>query len=173
MNSDLINNIIRFVVLVLVQGLILINVDLFQGNAIAFLYIYFILMLPLKASPLGVMLSSFFIGLAIDMFYSTAGIHASAALLAGFLRYYLISAIAPRDSYDTLDKPTIYSLGLAWFLQYSLILIFVHQLWLFSIDSIGAFDFGNVLKKTVLSTLFTFVLVVIVQYLFPNRSRIR
>jgi len=171
MNSPIFANIARFISLVLLQGLILTNVNLFNGNMLPYFYIYFILMLPLRSSPVLVLILSFAMGICIDIFYNTVGMHASASLVIGFLRYFLIRTLAPRDSYDLLDRPTIYSMGLGWYLRYAIILVVIHHLWLLSVDAMGAYNLLTVLKKTVLSSIFTFVLLVIAQYLFSKPIR--
>jgi len=171
MNSTLFSNIARFVFLVLLQGLVLLNVQLFDGLSQPYFYIYFILMLPLRSSPVLVLVLSFVMGLSIDIFYNTPGFHASASILIGFLRHYLIRTLAPRDSYDLLDRPTIYSMGLSWYLRYAIILVVIHHLWLLSIDAMGAFNLWLVIKKTILSSIFTFILLVIAQYLFSKPLR--
>ncbi len=171
MSRTLFANIIRFIFLVLLQGLILFNVQLFDGNSLPYLYIYFILMLPIRMSPIVVLILSFAMGLAIDTFYNTPGVHASASLVIGFLRYYLIRTLAPRDSYDAMDRPTIYSMGLNWYLRYAILLVIIHHGWLFVLDSIGSFNLWIIIKKTVLSSIFTFILLVITQYMFSKPIR--
>ncbi|MFT4660078.1 MAG: hypothetical protein ACI8XB_000335 [Patiriisocius sp.] len=171
MTRTLFKNIIRFVSLVLIQGLILYNVNLFNGLSVPFFYIYFILMLPLRSSPVLVLVLSFAMGLAIDSFYNTPGIHASASIVIGFMRYFLIRTLAPRDSYDLLDRPTIYSMGLSWYLRYAIILAVIHHAWFFILDGIGAFDLWMIIKRTFLSSIFTFTLLIIAQYLFSKPVR--
>lgn len=171
MNRILVNNIFRFVFLVLLQGLILINVNFLDGfsHSLPYIYIFFILMLPFRTSPSIVLLVSFLIGLAVDLFYSTPGVHASASVVVAFLREYLIRTLAPRDYYEPTDRPTIHSMGIMWYLQYSIILVVIHHAWLFSLDSIGAFDFWTIVKKTFFSSIFTFILLVIAQFLTTKK----
>ena len=82
----MINNILRgfiyFVVLVLVQVLILNNIH-FLRVATPFLYLYFILKMPVGSSRTNVVFFSFLIGLTIDVFSNTPGMHAFACTLAG------------------------------------------------------------------------------------------
>ena len=70
----MINNILRgfiyFVVLVLVQVLILNNIH-FLRVATPFLYLYFILKMPVGSSRTNVVFFSFLIGLTIDVFSNT------------------------------------------------------------------------------------------------------
>ena len=171
MSKTLFANIIRFIFLVLLQGLILFNVQLFDGNSLPYLYIYFILMLPIRMSPIIVLILSFVMGITIDMFYNTPGVHASASLVIGFLRHFLIQTLAPRDSYDAMDKPTIYSMGLGWYMRYAITLVIIHHGWLFMLDSLGAFNLWIMIKKTILSSIFTIILLVITQYMFSKPIR--
>ena len=105
----MINNILRgfiyFVVLVLVQVLILNNIH-FLRVATPFLYLYFILKMPVGSSRTNVVFFSFLIGLTIDVFSNTPGMHAFACTLAGFIRHSLIQLLicllytspSPRDT---------------------------------------------------------------------------
>ena len=86
---NLLRGLIYFVVLVLIQVLILNNIH-FLRVATPFLYLYFIIKMPVGTSRDVVVLSSFLIGLVIDMFSNTPGIHAAAFTLAGVIRETLI-----------------------------------------------------------------------------------
>ena len=96
----MINNILRgfiyFVVLVLVQVLILNNIH-FLRVATPFLYLYFILKMPVGSSRTNVVFFSFLIGLVIDIFSNTPGMHAFACTLAGFIRHPLIQLLMGKD----------------------------------------------------------------------------
>ena len=80
-----ITRLVYFVVLVLIQALILNNIH-FLRIATPFLYLYFIIKMPVGTSRDLVVLFSFLIGLVIDMFSNTPGMHAAACTLAGFIR---------------------------------------------------------------------------------------
>ena len=96
----MINNILRgfiyFVVLVLVQVLILNNIH-FLRVATPFLYLYFILKMPVGSSRMNVVFFSFLIGLTIDIFSNTPGMHAFACTLVGFIRHLLIQLLMGKD----------------------------------------------------------------------------
>ena len=87
----MINNILRgfiyFVVLVLVQVLILNNIH-FLRVATPFLYLYFILKMPVGSSRTNVVFFSFLIGLTIDVFSNTPGMHAFACTLGRFSYHF-------------------------------------------------------------------------------------
>ncbi|MBI9066120.1 MAG: rod shape-determining protein MreD [Salinivirgaceae bacterium] len=157
-------NLFRFVVLVLLQVWVLNNIQ-FSGFVNPYLYILFILLLPFETPGWLVLILSFFLGLSVDMFTDTLGMHASASVFMGFIRPYVLQSIAPRDGYEAGTFPRIFYYGLIWFLKYAIILIFIHHLFLFTIE---VFKFGSyylVLWRTFLSTIFTTVFVILSQYL--------
>ncbi|MBL4668206.1 MAG: rod shape-determining protein MreD [Flavobacteriales bacterium] len=89
----MIGNVIKygasFILLVLFQGLILNNVE-FGGYVVPFLYVFFILSLPFETPNWIVLLLGFALGVAIDSFTSTLGMHTSATVFMAFCRAYLL-----------------------------------------------------------------------------------
>ncbi|MGZ3883011.1 MAG: rod shape-determining protein MreD [Bacteroidia bacterium] len=172
MTGDIVRNIIRFFVLVLLQVLIVQNIRL--GSYIILLpYVLFILMLPFETPRLTLIGLSFFLGLVIDMFYDTAGMHAAACTLMGFSRYYLLKFIAPRDGYEQGLQPTVDDMGSAWFITYAGILIVVHHLFFFYLEVFRWNEFFRTLFRVILSSMGTFVFVYTIQFLFYKSSRAR
>lgn len=172
MLNDILSNVLRFVLLVSLQGLILNDVNLWQGMAIPYLYILFLLMLPIDLPRWAELLIGLATGLAIDMFTNTLGLHASACVLVAYLRPILLKGIAPRDGYEFGHRPTIQDMGIEWFLKYALVMIFIHHLWLFFVEVYSLTGFFTTLLRTVLSTVFTFILVLLSQYLtFSKKAK--
>lgn len=173
MVNEVLKNIARFVVLVLLQGLILNSVNLWDGMAIPYLYILFLLMLPFETPRWLELLIGLVLGLTIDMFTNTIGMHASACVLIAYIRPLYLKAIAPRDDYEFGQRPSIQDLGLSWFLKYAIVLIFVHHLWLFYVEVYSFRGFFSTLLRVVLSSAFTLVLILISQYLIMTRRSSR
>lgn len=158
-----------FILLVLFQGLILNNVDL-GGYAVPLLYIIFILTLPFKTPNWLVLVLGFLLGIAIDSFTSTLGMHTSATVFVAFCRYYLLKILSPRGGYEFNTKPNVQDMGVAWYLFYAILLIFLHHLFLFYVESFKMTQFFYTLGRALASTLFTLVLVMIVQLFSYNSS---
>lgn len=157
-------NVFRFIFLILLQVWVLNNIQ-FSGFINPYLYILFILLLPFQTPGWLVLVLSFTMGISVDMFTDTLGMHASASVFMGFLRSFVLQSIAPRDGYETGTFPRIHYYGFVWFLKYSLLLVFLHHLFLFSIE---AFNFGHfhlIMVRTILSTLFTSILILLSQYI--------
>jgi len=159
---------IMFIVLILFQGLILNNVE-FGGYIVPFLYVFFILALPFETPSWMVLLFAFFLGIFVDSFTSTLGMHTSATVVMAFCRAYLLKLVEPRGGYEFNSKPNVQIMGLSWYLLYASILIFIHHLFLFYVESFKLTQFFYTFGRTIASTIFTLLLVLVVQ-LFSYKS---
>lgn len=88
MNSAVLVNIARFVLLLAAQILIFNNLD-FLGYINPFPYLLFIILYPVNGNKTGLLVASFFLGLILDMFCNSGGVHAAASLLLAYYRPYI------------------------------------------------------------------------------------
>lgn len=172
MITDISGHIIRFVVLILLQILILNNIQL-SGFINPFVYVLFILTLPIKMSKILLLTMAFFTGIIMDFFMNTAGMHAAATVCMAFFRPYILNAIAPRDGYEIDEKPSISKLGLSWFLSYTSILVLIHHTTLFYVEAFRFGDFFQTLMTVLISTLFTLLFILVSQYLFTKQTALK
>ena len=105
------------------------------------------------------------------MFYDTAGIHAASCTMIGFLRYFILKLLSPREGYDVGLSPTIESMGSLWFITYAFIIIFIHHLFVFYLEIFRFNEFFNTLLRVILSSIGTFVFVYIIQFLFNKSNK--
>jgi cell shape-determining protein MreD len=167
--NEIIRNIIRFIALVLVQVLIVKNIEL--GRFInPFVYVLFLIILPFEVPKWSLLFISFILGITIDMFYDTAGLHAAACVVMGYIRPGILKLFSPRDGYESGTQPTIQYLGIPWFLSYAGILVLTHHLVLFYLEIFRFSEFFSTFFRAVISAIFTMVLIVVIQYLF-NRKK--
>ncbi len=156
-------NIIRFLVLVLLQVLVLDNVML-GGFLNPYIYILFILLMPFETPRWLLLVSGFLLGLSIDLFSNTLGLHASATVVIAFIRPWVLSIFAPRDGYEPDTFPRIHYYGFNWFLRYTLVLVFVHHLFLFYIEVFHFQEFLTTFLRVILSTILTTSTIILSQY---------
>lgn len=107
----------NFVLTALAQVLIFSRIHLF-GYATAYIYIIFILKLPRHASRNEIMLWAFAMGLLVDIFGSTPGIHSAAATLLAFLRPYILESFLQKGTPDDFT-PSAAAIGWSKYLVYS------------------------------------------------------
>jgi rod shape-determining protein MreD len=172
MIRDLVPLLIRFVGLIAVQVIVLNNVQL-SGYINPFLYVLFILTLPVKFPRSAVLALAFVTGLVIDMFTDTAGMHAAATVLMAYVRPAVLRFYAPRDGYDAEAVPDIAHFGFQWFLVYTATLIFIHHLALFFIEVFRLSGFISTMSRVLLSSVATLALVLITQFLFRKSASSR
>jgi hypothetical protein len=170
MIQEIIKYSFRFLIIVLLQVLIFKNIYL--GRFILLLpYILFIISLPFAANRLLVLGLSLVLGLTIDTFYDSEGLFAAASVLVGFLRYYLLNFLAPRDGFTSTTVPSAQIMGWPLYLTYAGVSIFIHNFTFFYLEIFRFNDFFTTLLKVFLSTIFSLILIMLMQFLFyKNQS---
>ncbi len=169
MNSTISANSVRFFVLVFLQGLVLRNIG---ANWVDFpyftviLYPIFIFLLPLRTPKPLVIFLGFLIGISVDLFYASYGVHASAAVFTAFIRPLALKYLEPRGGYNSNHSPTKKRLGITWYSKYAAFLLFPHLLFYFSVEAFSPVFFIDILLKTIVSFIVSIVIVIIHQLLF-------
>jgi rod shape-determining protein MreD len=163
-------NIVRFFFLIFLQVLILNHINL-SGYINPYFYIYFILLMPFDTPKWLLLITSFILGLSIDMFTNTIGLNAAACVMMGFARPFVIYAISSGPESLFGDTPSLKNQGVKWFLYYSVILIIIHHATLFYLEIFRLNEFMLTLVRMLLSSAFTLVLVLIGEYLLYPRGK--
>jgi rod shape-determining protein MreD len=153
-----------FVFLILLQVLLLNNIQISKLNLSPYLYVLFILILPFETPKWLLLVLSFLMGLIIDIFTNSPGSHASAAVVMAFARPTVLQALAPREGFETVTRPTAYYHGLAWFSKYATLLILLHHFMFHMVEQFTFSGFFVTLLKIVVNTVITAIFVILSQY---------
>ena len=168
--SILLRNIIRFGLLLLLQVFVLNKILVHQLVSLE-LYMLFVLLLPFNMPRPALMLMGLLMGLSLDMFMNTMGIHAAACVFMAYLRPFVINILSPQGGFETTQKtPSMTSMGISQFLTYAAILVLLHHLVLYILE---VFGFGNILYlllKIVLSTAASLFMIVLYELLFFSKK---
>jgi len=168
----MLNSIIKytgiFLVLLLIQVLLMDNIQ-FSGYVNPYIYVLFILLLPIEIPSWLLLLLSFISGFIIDLFSGIPGLHASATLVAGFTRPYILAFIAPREGYEQGDSPGLKLYGLRWFLLYGALMVLIHHITLFYLEVFRFEFFFMTLLRVLLSSLFSLIFILLIQSLIIKR----
>lgn len=168
MNSALLMNIARFIMLLLAQVLIFNRMDLF-GFVNPFPYILFIILYPVNGNKTGLLLASFFLGLIMDMFWNSGGVHAAACLVLAYFRPAIFKfSFGLSYEYQTVKLND--SLTPERF-SFILIAVIIHHFTLFILEIFKLSSILDILVRTVLSTLFTIITSIIIIYLIKPSKR--
>ncbi len=155
MNDIWRRNIIRIIFILSIQVLLLKRVNLTLGDfnyVHLSIYCLIIALLPYGINRSLLILGAFFLGLFVDLFYDSLGVHAGATSLVAFLRYYILKALAPKEGYKR-ESLTPYRYGIPWFLSFMAMMLIIHLLAIYSLE---AFSYVY-LKEIVLRTVFSFI----------------
>ena len=172
MLTDILKLTLRFVVLVILQIVVLNNIQL-SGFINPYLYVLFILMLPIRIPRLPMLFLSFLCGLTIDVFSNTMGMHSAACVFMAFSRPGVLRLIAPREGYEAEAIPSVKDMSFNWFLLYAAVLIFLHHLLLFYIEVFRFSEFFLTFIRVLASSLTTLALVIMTQFLFAKSRKER
>ena len=163
-------HLLRFLALLLLQVFVLNNVVI-TGMFNPYVYVYFVLALPMSIPRAGLLVLSFLAGLTVDYFSHSLGIHAFTCTLIGFVRPYMFNLIQPPGGYSNEDRPAIGSMGFGWYVRYALPLLFVFHLVLFLLETLSANQLLFVLSKAAASTAVATAIVVLFEFFFSKRTR--
>lgn len=168
MRTNFVKQGLLFVLFVLIQGLVLKNVVLFN-TSFCFLYVLFLLSINIDIEPIPAIMLGFFMGLSVDIFYNSGAIHASSSVFLMYFRSKWLNLITPQGGYDMGARPGVHLNGLQWYLGYIFPLILIHHILLFTIEASNFDIIWFTLKNAVTSTIFTSLIIILVQYIFYKR----
>jgi len=151
--------VVYFLFYVAIQVLILNNIHLFR-IATPLLYLYVIVKMPINITRSPAIIISFILGIVLDIFSNTLGMHAAACVLAGMFRAPIMYSFSEKELLEE-TSPSYRTLGVSAFMKYVFVLVAIHHITLFSIESISLFDPAflmlRILACIILTTLFIFI----------------
>lgn len=148
-----------FIILVLLQAIIFNHICLFHV-AVPFVFIFFIIKLPLDISQNAILTLGFLLGLVIDIFSDTQGMNALCCTIIAACRGTIIRLYCPREDEITAPEPSARALGLFSFLKYALTITLLYCILYFLIESLIILNPATLLIKIAASTLLTFAIIV-------------
>ncbi|NUY82540.1 rod shape-determining protein MreD [Flavobacterium sp. MAH-1] len=167
MNSTVLINIARFILLIAAQVVIFNNFNLF-GFINPFPYILFIMLFPVNGNRNVLLLTSFLLGLIMDMFSNSGGVHAASCLVLAFVRPAIFKfSFGLSYEYQTVRLDDVLTPERFSFI---LISVIIHHFTLFLLEVFRLVFFWDVLLRTLCSTIFSIVICIILIYMFkPSR----
>jgi rod shape-determining protein MreD len=134
----------------------------FSGFINPYIYILFILLLPVRFPRWISLLLGFGLGLIIDSFTNTPGVHAFATVLVAYLRKPVINAfISVEEGANPL--PGLYSFGVAAFVKYLVTLVVIHHTAFYFLEVFSFHDAGSTLMRIALNSFVTITILLGIQ----------
>ena len=172
--SDLVKNIFRLVIFILVQVYVLDRIPHLHRFIVPYLYFLFILWLPFSVSRLGLLFIGFITGLILDYFANTPGLHAAACVLIAYARPFIISLLIPKDTSEiNYREPSPRGMGWAPYSLYVFVLTLLHHTYLTLLEWLEFGTFLDFIIKVAATTGISLLLIFTVELLFPRRLKYR
>jgi len=172
MNTDILKHAGRFIIVVFIQ-VVLLNQLVFSGYITPFIYPVFILLLPFDIKGWWLLLLSFLLGITIDIFSNSLGMHAAASVFMGFMRPFVINLISSKTDFDSGTEPRLSIMGLPWIFFYTIIMAFLHHFFLFLIEIWGVGNLFKFFLRTFTSSIVSTLLILAFHLLLGNVSKAR
>jgi hypothetical protein len=131
--------------------------------AMALIYPLIIILLPLSTNKSFALVLAFIIGIIIDFFYDSPGVHTGALVFTAFLRSAVLRQLEPRGGYRTDNIPSVVNYGLTWFLKYSGILLSSHIVAYFTLDIFTFVYIDKILVNSLITFAISYVFILIYQ----------
>jgi rod shape-determining protein MreD len=158
----------RFVILVLIQVMLLNHIN-FLGYINPYLYILFILLFPLNGNNSLLIFLSFLLGLSIDIFGDSGGIHAAACVFIAYIRPVILKfSLGVSYEYNVIK---INNIDVRKRIIYISLMVFLHHIVLFSLEIFNIDHILLVLKSTLFSGIFSFILILSTISIFSKKSK--
>lgn len=172
--SDLVRNTIRFILFVFLQVYILNKMPLLHELITPYLYFLYILWLPFYIKRGWLLILGFFLGLSIDYYSITPGLHAAACVLIAYLRPFIIHLLSPKEAAEySYKEPSPKAMGWTSYLLYALILSFCHNFYLLFLAWLSFGSFIVFLMKIFVTTAISLLMIIIAELIFPRELRYR
>jgi len=164
MNSAWISILFRFIILIVLQVVvfkrILIDVG-FLSFGHFFIYPLWIMLLPFKLPRPLLMVLAFVMGIVIDVFYDSPGVHAATLVFTAYARDFILRVLEPEIGFD-LDQPfSLRRLGIIWYIAYAALFMIIHLFIYFSIEVFSYVYFYEIMMSTISSLIFSVSIIVI------------
>jgi len=167
-NKEIFINIVKFILLLLLQVLLLNKIN-FLGYINPYIYIIFILTFPLDGNKSLLIFLSFLLGLSVDMFSDSGGVHAAASVFIGYLRpVFLKFSFGVSYEYNMVK---LHKTPWGERLTYITAMVVLHHLMLFLLEIFSLSNILLTLKSTLFSGIFSILLIVCVLTLFSRSNK--
>jgi len=144
------------------------NINLF-GSINPYIYIAFVIYLPIKTNRFLSLILAFIVGLILDTFSDSGGIHTFSLIFAMYIRLFLVQVIFKRPKQDFMGF-YLRAEPFGKIFNYSAILILTHHLILFTLANFSISNFESVILKTAYTTPVTLSIYLIGSFLFTKKQ---
>lgn len=166
-NNDIFVNIARFLLLLFLQVLLLNHIN-FLGYINPYIYVLFIILFPFTGSKPLLIILSFLLGLSVDIFSDSGGVHAAASVFIAYIRPLLLK-FAFGISYE-YNMVKINKVPLSERVLYITVMVVLHHIILFTLEIFSVSHILLIVTSTLFSSIFSIIIMLCTLLLFSRKS---
>ena len=155
---DWTKQLIRYIIVMLLQVLLFDQLQLL-GVCHPYIYILCLLMMPITLPHSADMLIGAGVGLVMDVFCNSLGIHTASCILIMFVRPYLLGAFF-NDKERLNEQISLRAIGMEALIKYVATLVVMHHLMVFLLAAWSWSHIGFVLLETLVSSIITISVII-------------
>jgi hypothetical protein len=172
--SQLVKNIIRYALFILVQVFILFKIPPLDRFITPYLYFLYILWLPFNLPRFWLTIIGFVFGLTLDYFTYTPGLHAGACTLIAYVRPFLVNMLLSQEGLEkNYASPSVVSMGWAPYATYVFVLTLLHHTYLVFLEWMSFGTFIYFVSKVLATTAVSLGLILVTELLFFRKEKFR
>jgi hypothetical protein len=172
--SVVVKNIIRILIILFFQVFIVTRIPPLHQFIVPYFYFVLILWLPFKTTRINLLVLGFLIGMAVDWFFKTPGLHAAASLLIAYLRPFVINLLLPKEATEWgTEEPNNKTMGSVPYSVYIIILTVLHHAYLIFLEWLQFGSFFYFIAKLFATALVSLLLILIADLFFNKKSTVR
>ena len=134
-------------------------------------YAAFIILLPVNVLPVVVLLLGLATGVVMDFFTGMGGLHTVVMLFTAYIRQFVMIFTLGKEYTGEGGMPSVKSFGAGKFFRYISVMVAVHCLLYFTLESLTWKYYYIVVLKTVVSGAVTLLFVWLISLLFTVKTR--
>ncbi len=164
--SDWLKYISICILLLFLQVLLFDNLH-WLGLVHPFIYIWAIILLPIELPRWAQMLIGATVGMVMDLFTHAPGIHMAGCVMIAYLRPLLVAGVV-QDIDRLKGAVTSDTIGMGNWMRILAILVAVHHIIVFMLEAFTFAHFGFTLLQIILSGVFSYTLILMLEYVRKN-----
>lgn len=163
---------VETVLLILAQVLIFNHIMLFNV-AMAFVFIYLIISLPMNLKTDWLLTWAFLSGLIVDIFSDTPGVNALSCTILAMIKRPALYAFVPKDDRTKSVVPSLFNLGFAVYGKYLFSMSAIYSIMVFTIEYFNFADVKDIVIMSMSSAALTFLMLLGVDSLIVSKREKR
>lgn len=163
MLEEIVKRSVQLILLFLLQVLLMNHIHI-AGYGTPLVYVAFLIYLPYNFDRVATLVLAFLLGFMVDMFSNTPGMSCAAMTFVALIQPNVLNALIPKDSSENM-VPNYFTMGRWNHLRYMSILLAVHHVTYYLLESFSFYNYTDLLQAVVISYALSWLVIAVTEFL--------